>query len=171
MNAKLNDMVQNRPLLPEDNPVLLGNFAPVDKELTLTELEVIGTIPRQLSGTLLRNGPNPVAPQANHHWFSGDGMLHAIRFANGGAHSYRNRWVRTQALEEKTGLKAAPTVATEMLVQGSGNVNVIHHGGHVLALPEIGLPYELNLELETQGLFDYNGARAGSMTLALPPRG
>ena len=38
-----------------------------------------GSIPSELRGTLLRNGPNPIAPDpANYHWFLGDGMVHAI---------------------------------------------------------------------------------------------
>ncbi len=148
MSAQLNDLAQNKPLLPEDNPVLKGNFAPVPEEITLTELEVIGKLPQQLTGTLLRNGPNPVDPQPKHHWFIGDGMLHAIKFADGKALEYRNRWVRTEELETKTGLKAAPVSETKLLAQGSGNVNVVFHGGRVLALPEVGLPYELNLDLD-----------------------
>ena len=164
MSAKLNDLVQNAPLLPEDNPVLLGNFAPVADELTLVNLEVIGTVPPELNGTLLRDGPNPVNPQANHHWFVGDAMLHAIRIEDGKATSYRNRWVRTEELEQKLGFTAAPVSDTKLFVQGSGNVNVVSHGGRVLALPEIGLPYEMDLELNTRAQFDFAGNLASSMT-------
>jgi carotenoid cleavage dioxygenase-like enzyme len=85
MSAALNDLVQNRPVEPQDNPVLRGNFAPVESEQTFDELEVIGHLPSALSGTLLRNGPNPVNPGPNHHWFTGDAMLHAIKFADGHA--------------------------------------------------------------------------------------
>ena len=31
--------------------------------------------------------------------------------------------------------------------QGSGNVNVISHGGHIMALPEVGLPWKIDEEL------------------------
>ena len=164
MTAKLNDLVQNAPLLPEDNPVLLGNFAPVGEELDLVDLEVIGTLPPELNGILLRDGPNPVNPQANHHWFIGDAMLHSVKFDNGKASSYRNRWVRTEDIEEKLGYTAAPVCDAKLLVQGSGNVNVVAHGGRVLALPEIGLPYEVDLELDTQRQYDFDGRLASSMT-------
>ena len=164
MSTKLNDMVMNAPLLPENNPILQGNFAPVGEEVDIRDLEVIGTLPPELSGTLLRDGPNPVNPQANHHWFTGDGMLHAIRFEQGVSAGYRNRWVRTAEIEQKLGLKAAPMSETRPLVQGSGNVNVIHHGGRVLALPEIGLPYEMDLDLETRREYDFAGRLVGSMT-------
>ena len=45
-----------------ENPYLSGNFAPVDGERTDFDLEVTGQIPRELSGSLLRIGPNPVDP-------------------------------------------------------------------------------------------------------------
>jgi carotenoid cleavage dioxygenase-like enzyme len=163
-SVQLNDLVENLPLMPEHNPILQGNFGPVPEELTLQSLEVIGEIPAALNGTLLRNGPNPVNPEPNHHWFTGDAMLHAIRFAEGKALEYRNRWVRTEKLEEKTNLKAAPVTGVELMVQGSGNVNVIYHGGRVLALPELGFPYEMNLALDTQRMYDFNGKLPGSMT-------
>ncbi len=42
------------------NRYLEGAFAPLSEEFTLTDLEVIGTIPDHLDGRYLRNGPNPV---------------------------------------------------------------------------------------------------------------
>lgn len=164
MSAQLNDLVNNKALMPEDNPVLQGNFGPVSEENTLQTLEVIGQLPKALNGTLLRDGPNPVDPQPNHHWFVGDGMLHAIKFENGKAVDYRNRWIRTETIEEKKGLKAAPVSLTPLMVQGSGNVNVVYHGGKILALSEIGFPYEMDLNLATKRQFDYDGALLGSMT-------
>ena len=57
-------------------------------------LKVEGELPRELNGTLYRNGPNPQFDSPGAHWFVGDGMLHAFHLENGRA-SYRNRWVRT----------------------------------------------------------------------------
>ena len=164
MSSNLQSLTNSRKLQPHENPVLQGNFGPVEKENSFDQLEVIGTIPKDLQGTLLRNGPNPVDPGPNHHWFMGDAMLHAIRLGNGQAKSYRNRWVRTKTLEEKTGLAAAIGSQVELMVQSSGNVNVIGHGGRVLALPEVGLPYEMDKQLDTKGLYDYEGKLASSMT-------
>ena len=45
-----------------ENQYLDGNYAPVRDELTVTDLPVEGSIPKELSGRLLRNGPNPIAP-------------------------------------------------------------------------------------------------------------
>jgi carotenoid cleavage dioxygenase len=79
------------------NPYLLGNYAPVGSEETVTELSVTGTLPSTLSGRYLRNGPNPITPPdpATYHWFTGDGMVHGIRIEDGEARWYRNRWVRS----------------------------------------------------------------------------
>src|SRR4029450_6130531 len=91
-------------VLPEDNPYLRGNFAPVAVETTAFDLPVTGTIPACLHGTLMRDGPNPINPGPNHHWFTGDGMVHGIDIVDGKATAYRNRWVRTQRVAELKGL-------------------------------------------------------------------
>ena len=143
MAATLNDWVENRTVDQADNPVLQGNFAPVAQELDLKTLEVVGELPAELNGTLLRDGPNPIVPGPQYHWFSGEGMLHAIRLENGIAKSYRNRWIRTSEVEGHLGLLAAPAMSPELLIQGSGGVNVIAHAGRVLALGELGYPLSL----------------------------
>ena len=70
--------------------VPLTNFDPVMEERTAAELKVHGEIPKELNGTLYRNGPNPQFTVVDAHWFTGDGMLHAFAIENGKA-SYRNR--------------------------------------------------------------------------------
>lgn len=149
---------------PENNPILQGNFAPVAEEINAENLKVTGTIPESIKGALLRNGPNPIAPGDNHHWFMGDGMLHGIHIANGEAKSYLNRWVRTPVVEELKGLPAAAISPNQPMLQVSGNVNVIQHAGHILALPEVGLPYEMDGELNTLGQYDFNSKLASNMT-------
>ena len=68
------------------NPYLQGAYEPVAKETTALDLKVIGEIPKDLWGCFYRNGPNPAqAPEGLHHWFDGDGMVHAIHFENGKA--------------------------------------------------------------------------------------
>jgi carotenoid cleavage dioxygenase-like enzyme len=147
------------------NPYTHGNFGPVAAEQTLSELKVDGEIPRELSGLLLRNGPNPVGPIGDkHHWFVGDAMLHAIELGDGRARSYRNRFVRTPHIQSTLGLPAAPRGRRPLAMQGSGNVNVIGHAGHILALPEVGLPYELDRALGTRSEYDFAGALSSSMT-------
>src|SRR5207237_7942802 len=70
------------------------NIAPISFEANASNLAIEGELPRELNGTLYRNGPNPQFPSPDAHWFVGDGMLHAFQLENGKA-SYRNRWVRT----------------------------------------------------------------------------
>ena len=83
------------------NPFLQGNFAPWRMEGEAPDLEVVGELPRELRGTYFRNGPNPAfEPIGRYHWFDGDGMIHAIRIADGRAH-YRNRWVASEGLVEE----------------------------------------------------------------------
>ena len=67
------------------NPYLEGFLAPVDAEVTATDLEVTGHIPEHLDGRYLRNGPNPAAEvdPATYHWFSGDGMVHGVALRDG----------------------------------------------------------------------------------------
>ena len=74
-----------------------GNYAPVHDELTEFDLPVEGSIPAELNGWYLRNGPNPRAGEG--HWCVGDGMVHGVRLENGRAAWYRNRWVRTESFE------------------------------------------------------------------------
>ncbi|WP_338320055.1 carotenoid oxygenase family protein, partial [Bradyrhizobium ottawaense] len=71
-----------------------NNIAPIPFEADAPFLKIIGELPRELNGTLYRNGPNPQFDSPGAHWFVGDGMLHAFHLDNGRA-SYRNRWVRT----------------------------------------------------------------------------
>ncbi|HAB46590.1 MAG TPA: hypothetical protein DCE20_10235 [Gammaproteobacteria bacterium] len=48
MSERLNTLIDNKALQVQDNPVLQGNFAPVDIENSFDQLEVIGSIPENL---------------------------------------------------------------------------------------------------------------------------
>jgi carotenoid cleavage dioxygenase-like enzyme len=147
------------------NPYLQGNYAPVPTEVTVQDLAVDGELPRELNGLLLRDGPNPIGiPGEKHHWFVGDAMLHALEISDGRARSYRNRFVRTAHVEATLALPAAARSKHPLPMQGSGNVHVIEHAGRILALAEVGYPYELTRQLETRGEYDFAGALESSMT-------
>jgi hypothetical protein len=78
-----------------------GIFAPVNTEISATDLTVSGAIPDDLDGLFIRNGPNPLlAPSRDYHWFDGDGMVHAVRIRDGRA-DYVNRFVRTESFERQ----------------------------------------------------------------------
>ena len=148
------------------NPYLQGSYAPVHEEVTATELAVSGSIPEQLCGRYLRNGPNPATPQdpASYHWFLGDGMVHGIRLRDGRAEWYRNRWVRSAAVARALGEEPKPGPVHSGWDFAS-NTNVIGHAGRTFAIVEAGpLPYELTDELDTIGPCDFDGTLAGGYT-------
>ena len=83
-----------KPMTATLNPYLADNFAPIQTELTINELPVLGELPPELNGMFVRNGPNPqFPPLGSYHWFDGDGMLHGVHI-QGGKASYRNRYIR-----------------------------------------------------------------------------
>lgn len=143
-----------------------GAFAPVFEEQTAWHLPVTGSIPGELDGVFLRNGPNPppVAYEGTYHWFLPDGMVHGVRLSGGRAIWYRNRWVRTDALAEKLGTPLAAGPADVALMPNTSNTSVVAHAGRVLSLAEVGLPYELTPELETIGRYDFDGRLHAPMT-------
>src|SRR5438105_3395889 len=84
-----------------NHPFLQGNFAPVQEEITADNLKIIGTLPPEMDGMFVRNGPNPqFLPLGNYHWFFGDGMLHGVR-VHGAKASYRTRYVRTARWQDE----------------------------------------------------------------------
>jgi carotenoid cleavage dioxygenase-like enzyme len=137
-----------------------GDYAPVADELTAFDLPVEGTIPAQLNGWYLRNGPNP--RQATAHWFTGDGMIHGVRLENGRAAWYRNRWVRTESFESP--FPVYNSDGTRNLHSSVANTHVINHAGKTLALVESSLPYEIGNDLQTIGAYDFRGKLVDSMT-------
>ncbi|MCQ4040975.1 carotenoid oxygenase family protein [Streptantibioticus rubrisoli] len=151
--------------MPATAPHLLGNYAPVPDEITVTELSVTGAIPPELTGWYLRNGPNP-HEAASAHWFLGDGMVHGVRLERGRAVSYRNRWVRTSAFTRGAGLRDER--GNVDLTADVANTHVVRHAGRTLALVESSYPYELDCrvghELETIGVHDFDGRLRTPMT-------
>ncbi|MEM7100413.1 MAG: carotenoid oxygenase family protein [Pseudomonadota bacterium] len=116
----------------EPNVYLQGNYGPVGVESTVTDLQVVGTLPSDLNGRFLRNGPNPQAgiDQDSYHWFIGDGMVHGIRLREGRAEWYRNRYVGGSA----------------------ANTNIIGHAGKTMAIVESGgIPQNMAYDLENIG--------------------
>ncbi|MBI4933380.1 MAG: carotenoid oxygenase family protein [Actinobacteria bacterium] len=148
------------------NRYLVGNFAPIEHEVTAFDLQVIGTIPADLEGRYLRNGPNPLGPAdpSNHHWFMGDGMVHGVRLRGGRAEWYRNRYVGSRDLNESRGL---PDIeGANWSGNGGGpNTNVGGFAGTTWAMVEAGgTPVELTYELESIARNDFFGTLPGAFT-------
>jgi carotenoid cleavage dioxygenase len=150
------------------------NLAPIPMECDAPFLNVIGKLPRELNGTLYRNGPNPQFETKGSHWFVGDGMLHAFHIESGRA-SYRNRWIRTpkfiaehdagRALYRGFGQKMTDAPASLGNDSGAANTNIIFHAGRLLALEEGHAPTEIEPgTLKTLGYQDYRGRIGGPFT-------
>jgi carotenoid cleavage dioxygenase-like enzyme len=127
-----------------------GPFAPVAEEVTAFDLPVTGSLPTDLNGRYLRNGPNPLGlDDPGAHWFLGPGMVHGVRLRDGRAEWYRNRWVRSRQVAESLG-ETWPGGPVHAGMDFAANTHVIAHAGRTLATVEAGaLPYELTDELDT----------------------
>ena len=151
-------------------PFLRENFAPVEVEHSVDDLEVEGELPSDLVGTFVRNGPNPrFADPGNYHWFEGDGMLHAVHL-DGGRASYRNRWVRTAAWQAEDDAGRALWSAgfradSDEMIKNAANTAVLEVAGRAYALIEGGVPYEFDPRtLETVGPTTFDGRLRGTFT-------
>lgn len=134
--------------------------------------EIDGAVPASLRGTVFRNGPsrNDLGGKWFPHWFDGDGMISAIRFADDGIH-YRNRFVATESYRDET-------KAQRIVHRGFGkmrpygmlgnafrqpanvsNTSIVMENGKLLSLWEGGPPTALDpATLDTKGIDDYAGA-------------
>jgi carotenoid cleavage dioxygenase len=157
-----------------DDQRTANNLAPIPFECDAPFLKVEGELPRDLNGTLYRNGPNPQFDAPGAHWFVGDGMIHAFYLDNGRA-SYRNRWVRTpkwlaehdagRALFGGFGRKLPDAPDMTGHDSGAANTNIVFHGGRLLALEEAHLPTEIEPgTLDTFGYCDYGRSICGPFT-------
>ena len=140
---------------------LRGNWAPVQDELDVHDLEVHGAIPPELDGLYVRTGPNPVSGTAP-HWFFGDGMVHGVRLRHGRAEWYRNRYVQTPNISDPHEDPMGPEMMD--LTRGKGNTHVLAHRGQLLALEEAHWPWALDGNLDTIGVENFGGALTCSMT-------
>ncbi|WP_228147123.1 carotenoid oxygenase family protein [Acinetobacter sp. ANC 3832] len=133
-----------------ENIYLEGVYAPVD-EVEKTDLKVFGEIPSQLNGMLLRIGPNPLQVEhpTSHHWFSGDGMLHALCIENGSASWFKSKYIQSDSIQKQNKEKLKPGFR-----RGPGdvvNTNAFYYADKIWAVIEAGtFPAQLDLELNTE---------------------
>lgn len=147
------------PANDQENAYLLGPYAPVRDELVVEGLPVLGQLPAELDGTYMRIGPNPITPPdgSTHHWFAGDGMIHAVRIKDGMAQWYRNRYIRSNRVAATLGETPAPGPRYER--GDTVNTNVIRHAGKILALVEAGgFPVEIDSLLGTTAYTNLDGS-------------
>lgn len=162
-------------------------FATLSEERSIGDLEINGTVPEWLNGSLFRNGPAgfEVGKQSYRHWFDGLGMLHRFTIKNGRV-SYTNRYVRSPAYlaaREKGRISYSEfatdpcrsmfkRLASTFVPSSPGhnaNVNVVKLGERFLALTETPMPVEFDSHtLDTLGVIEYDDSVAGQHTTPHP---
>lgn len=156
-------------------PWLLGFQSSTRVSHKAQPLQIEGTLPKGLRGTFYRNGAarHEIGDMRYHHWFDGDGMVHAYRFDENGV-THLSRFVDTaKSLKESAaGHPIYPGFGTLLPnMEGASkpddlntaNINIIRHNGELLALWEGGSAHRLDPEtLETLGLKTWSKPTAGA---------
>jgi all-trans-8'-apo-beta-carotenal 15,15'-oxygenase len=145
------------------NYQLAPNLKTIEKEYGFRTCVVDGVIPKELHGTLYRNGPGVFERFGVKygHWFSGQGTINAVRFEDGTAKSavkvVKSKEHR-QELDAQKALfadyaKTAPLPWYKKpfsLPKNAANTSVLYRAGKLYALEEGHLPTELDPDtLET----------------------
>ncbi|WJX68082.1 9-cis-epoxycarotenoid dioxygenase nced1, chloroplastic [Trifolium repens] len=186
---------QKHPLPKTADPrvQIAGNFAPVPEHPVTQSLPITGKLPKHIDGVYLRNGANPLyEPVAGHHFFDGDGMVHAVKFTNGSV-SYSCRFTETHRLaqEKALGRPVFPKPIGELhghtgiarlmlyyarslcgLVDGThgmgvANAGLVYFNNRLLAMSEDDIPYHIrvtpNGDLTTVCRYDFNNQLKSTM--------
>lgn len=136
--------------------------------------DIEGTIPAELEGTLLRNGPGllEVGGTKLAQPLDGDGMICKFAIKDGKIH-FQNKYVRTHDFlkEQAAGKMLFRGVFSvgnpsgglffnpfDFTVKNVANTGVVNWGNKLLALYESDLPYQLDNDLKTIGTTTLNGA-------------
>ncbi|HWX73929.1 MAG TPA: carotenoid oxygenase family protein, partial [Solirubrobacteraceae bacterium] len=139
-------------------------LATLEQELSGAELELDGTLPAWLSGSLLRTGPAKfeVGEQRMRHWFDGLAMLHRFTLA-GGQVSYGNRFLESRSYRAarergeiaygefatdpcRSLFKRVQTLFSTAALPDNANVNVARLGERYVAMTETPLPVQFDPE-------------------------
>jgi carotenoid cleavage dioxygenase-like enzyme len=136
-------------------------FDSLTDEVRLDRLEVRGTLPEWLTGSLLRTGPAlwDLPGQRLNHWFDGQAMLHRFSFA-GQEVSYANRFLDTRAYRaaREKGRLSYSEFATDPCrslfarvsamfspdLSDNANVNLVKLGQRFVAMTETPLPVQFD---------------------------
>lgn len=152
-------------------PTCHGGLENLEQEYAYWIEDIEGTVPTDLRGTFVRNGPGRqrIGGQPFGHWFDGDGMLSTFSFLDGEVF-FKNRYVRTPKYLDETESQRIMYRGFGTMIPGGvkanigrypanpANTSAIYHGGRLLACNEGGRPWEVRADtLETVGEFNYDG--------------
>ena len=162
-------------------PWTLG-YRSLDVDRVSGEASISGTIPKDLRGTFLRNGParHERGGQRYGHRWDGDGMVQRFTISDGRV-SHIGQYVHTKKYETEaaadrflvsafgTHVPGSDAIPTEIDDVNPANINVVHFGGELLALWEAGSAYRLDPEsLSTLGPKIWDPVLAGKPFSAHP---
>lgn len=163
-------------------------FADQQHEITLENLEIEGTIPSWLHGTLVRNGPARFRLQDKtlNHWFDGLAMLHSFTIdGTAGRVSYANKFLDTPALHAaEDGKMLYPEFATDPCRSlfkrltnvfhptefgANANISIGKIADDFVAQAEVPMPVAFDKDtLATIGVIKYDDQLRGDVTTAHP---
>lgn len=158
-------------------------FADLEEELSLDEVQVTGTLPPWLSGSLVRVTPAKFGIPGEYrirHWFDGLAMLHRFGITQGKV-SYANRFIESDARKRAEqgdgigqGFATDPCRAIFKRVQSlfspdltdNPNVNLMRLGERYVAMTETPIPVEF--DEQTLATLGHTRAAPGQVTTAHP---
>lgn len=157
------------------------SWYPSERQESYEITEIEGEIPKDLHGTLYRNGPSqrimPPTGYESLHLFDGDALVHGFRFDDGKAH-YTGRFVESESylIEQEAGEMVLGTVnvriddpTDKVFLREQHNTNIVHHGGKLMALVENSWPFQLDERtLESIGKTDFGVEQLGMSVTAHP---
>jgi carotenoid cleavage dioxygenase len=168
----LNGELKNRFEKARGKPWTLGYASMNEDQLQSGPLKVEGDIPKDLRGTLYRNGParHERGPGRYGHKWDGDGMVQAFSFRDGTV-THRGRYVCTKKFIQESAagqfqfsafgssIAGQSELTTDIDDMNAANISVCVHDNELLALWEPGSAYSLDLNsLETLGPKRWRGS-------------
>lgn len=159
---------------------LAGSNLPCRLEGEISDLIVLGEIPKEINGTFYRVMVDPfVPPDERNVPIDGDGNISAFRFLDGRV-DMKMHYVETERykLERKAGRALFGLYRNQFThhpcvkaaVDSTANTNVVYWAGHLLALKEVALPYEVDPDTLDTIKYDPFEGQVKSKTFTAHPK-
>ncbi len=148
--------VPGGPARPQQGAGSAATFAPIRAEVSITDCEIEGKLPSDLSGGFYATGPDTQYPpmERGNIIFDGEGHVRLFRIRNGRV-NYLTRYARTERFvaQEKAHRKLFPMYrnpakddpSVKGLSRSTANTHVMNHKGLILSLKEDSPPCAMDL--------------------------